>query len=304
MSKKYHGVIPPIITPVDENEKVDEKGFRDLVEYCIKGGLHGLFVAGTNGETMSLTQTERNRAIEIVLDQVGGRIPVMAGVMDSSTSRVVENIRALKAMGGTCAVVTPVFYDRHTSEMETVRHFAGILEKTDIDLMIYNIPPFVGTGIKADTVIKIADLDDRVVGYKDSSGAYTDLLRLIDHFDGTQFSVMEGITPHAMSAILMGADGFVPALAPAFPEMFAAAYDAAASGNIAGAKKYNQLIRKSSSILSMSVNGTAAAKYAISLLGYTDKRVMMPQDPILPEEEEKIRICFDEVNKMFEELKK
>ena len=170
--------------------------------------------------------------------------------------------------------------------------------------MIYNIPPFVGTGIKADTVIKIADLDDRVVGYKDSSGAYTDLLKLIDHFEGTQFSVMEGITPHAMSAVLMGADGFVPALAPAFPEMFAAAYDAAASGNIAGAKKYNQLIRKSSSILSMSVNGTAAAKYAISLLGYTDKRVMMPQDPILPEEEEKIRICFDEVNKMFEELKK
>ena len=114
---------------------------------------------------------------------------------------------------------------------------------------------------------------------------------------------VKDMTLIAMSAVLMGADGFVPALAPAFPEMFAAAYDAAASGNIAGAKKYNQLIRKSSSILSMSVNGTAAAKYAISLLGYTDKRVMMPQDPILPEEEEKIRICFDEVNKMFEELK-
>ena len=107
-----------------------------------------------------------------------------------------------------------------------------------------------------------------------------------------------------MSAILMGADGFVPALAPAFPEMFAAAYDAAASGNIAVAKEYNRLIRKSSSILGMSINGTAAAKFAISLLGYTNKRVMMPQDPIMPEEEEKIRTCYDEVNKMFEELKK
>ena len=171
MAKKYYGVIPPIITPVNSDETVDEAGFRGIIDYCLEGGLHGLFVAGTNGDTMALTQKERNHAIQIALDQVHGRVPVMCGVMDTSTKRVIENIKALEQMGGSCAVVTPVFYDRHTSQDETIRHFEEILKATSIDLALYNIPPFVGTKVDAATVIKIAELDKRVVAYKDSSGA-------------------------------------------------------------------------------------------------------------------------------------
>ncbi|MCR4712022.1 MAG: dihydrodipicolinate synthase family protein, partial [Clostridia bacterium] len=88
---KFHGIIPPIITPVDKYENVDEEGYRQLLEYCIEGGLHGILVCGTNGETMALTQKERNNAIRITVDQVNGRIPVMAGCMDTSTRRVIEN---------------------------------------------------------------------------------------------------------------------------------------------------------------------------------------------------------------------
>ena len=88
MLKKYHGIIPPIITPVDTRENVDESGYRQLLEYCVQGGLHGILVAGTNGETMALTQKERTRAIRITLEQINGRIPVMAGCMDPSPRRV------------------------------------------------------------------------------------------------------------------------------------------------------------------------------------------------------------------------
>ena len=109
MKKKYYGVVPPVITPITEKETVDEEGFRQLIDYCIDGGLHGLFVAGSNGECMALTQAERNNAIRIMLDQAKGRVPVMAGVMDTSTRRVIDNIKALEQMGGTCAVVTPIF---------------------------------------------------------------------------------------------------------------------------------------------------------------------------------------------------
>ena len=87
---KFHGIIPPIITPVDEHENVDEKAYRALLEHCIEGGLHGILVCGTNGETMALTQRERNKAIKITIDQVAGRIPVMAGCMDTSTRRVIS----------------------------------------------------------------------------------------------------------------------------------------------------------------------------------------------------------------------
>ena len=94
MTKKYIGVIPPIITPVDEHENVDEKGFRKLISHCIENGIHGIFVAGSNGECLALTQAERDRAIKIAIDETAGRVPVMAGVMDSSTRRVIEMLAA------------------------------------------------------------------------------------------------------------------------------------------------------------------------------------------------------------------
>ncbi len=304
MKKKYHGIIPPIITPVDEKENLDEQGFRALLDYCIDGGLHGIFVAGTNGETMALTQAERNRTIKVTLDQVNGRVPVIAGVMDSSTRRVIENIKALEDIGGTCAAVTSIFYARHTSQDETVRHFERILNETNVDLFIYNIPPFTGLKLNATTVLKIATLDDRVAGYKDSSGAYGDFVQVLSVYKGTPFSVLQGVTPQALSSVLLGADGFVPALAPCFPQMFASAYEAARDKNIELTWKYNELIRESSKILGMSKNSTAAAKYAISLRGFTDKRVIWPQDFTLPEDEGKIKEKVAEVDAMYEALKK
>ncbi len=302
MTKKYHGVIPPILTPVDAKENVDEEGFRALLEHCIKGGLHGIFVAGTNGETMALTQKERNNAIRIALDQVKGRIPVMAGIMDSSTRRVIDNLKELEQMGGTCAVITSIFYDRHTSQDQTVRHFEAIAKETDIDLVIYNIPPFTGLKLTAPTVMKIAEFD-KVVAYKDSSGAFPEFLQVLERYENTPFSCLQGVTPLALTSLLLGADGFVPALAPLFPELFASAYEAGRSKNIELTKKYDVVLRESSKILGMSKNATAANKYAVSLLGLTDKRVIRPQDTIQPDEEKQIARKVAEVNDLYAALR-
>lgn len=303
MAKKYHGVIPPIITPVNSDETVDEAGFRGIIDYCLEGGLHGLFVAGTNGDTMALTQKERDHAIQIALDQVHGRVPVMCGVMDTSTKRVIENIKALEQMGGSCAVVTPVFYDRHTSQDETIRHFEEILKATSIDLALYNIPPFVGTKVDTATVIKIAELDKRVVAYKDSSGAFTDFQQVLSRYRDTDFCVLQGITPHAITSLLLGADGFVPALSVCFPELFASAYEAAAGRDFERAMAYNDLIQESSKILGMTKNATAATKYAVSLRGFTNDRVIAPQDPILDDEKDAIRMKVAEIDTKYQALR-
>lgn len=303
MNKKYHGIIPPIISPIDENENIDVYGYKALLDYCVEGGLHGIFVAGTNGETMALTQKERNKIIRVTIDHIAGKIPVIAGAMDTSTRRVIENIKEIEYSGGTCAAVTPIFYDRHTSQDETVRHFERILSETSIDLVIYNIPAFTGLKLNADTVIKIAKLDKRVVAYKDSSGSYAEFMQVLNEFENTNFSVMQGVTGQALSAVVMGADGFVPALAPAFPEMFVSAYNAAKEKNVDLTKKYNSLIMESSKILKMSKNATAAAKYAISLRGFTDKRVVFPQDTLLQEEEVIIKNKFYEIEKAYIDIK-
>ena len=305
MKPKFHGVIAPIVTPVDENENVDEAGFRALLDWCVDGGLHGILVAGTNGETMALTQRERLRAIKIAVDQIAGRIPVMAGCMDTSTRRVIENIKAAQDVGATCAAVTPVFYDRHTSQDETVRHFERILQETDIpELVIYNIPPFVGIKLAPKTIIEISRLDKRIVGCKDSSGDYSGFMELLHHFKGTQFSLMNGATAQALSEILLGASGFLPSVCPVFPELFANAYNAAAGGDVALTWEYDALLRETSKILGMSKNATAAAKYAISLRGMINKRVMWPQDYTTPEDEARIAAQVRKIDEMYAEFKK
>lgn len=299
MGKKYIGVIPPIITPVDEHENVDENGFRKLLSHCVEKGMHGIFVAGSNGECLALTQEQRNRAIKIALDEVGGRVPVLSGVMDSSTRRVIENIKSLEQMGGEVAVITPVFYARHATQEETVRHFEEISRQTNIDLMIYNIPPFTGQNLKAETIFKIAEID-KVVGYKDTSGSFPDFQKCLSHFKGTDFVLHQGATNLAAASMLLGADGYIPSMAPLFPDIFIKLYEFGRKGDIAKTMYYNEFIEKTSSIWSMCKSQTSATKFALSYLGFCDKRVIMPTEPIVAQEEKNINKKIEEI---FEILK-
>ena len=295
MNKKYYGVIPPIITPVDEKENVDEAGFRKLLRHCAVGGLHGMFVAGSNGETMALTQEQRDRAIKIAIDEVGADMPVMSGVMDTSTRRVIDNIKKLEQMGGTCAVVTSIFYARHTSQDETVRHFEQISRETNIDLLIYNIPMFTGLALTFDTVKKISAID-KVVGYKDSGGNFPDFVKCLSYFKGKDFCLLQGSTPLAAASMLMGADGFIPSIAPLFPELFVKFYEAGKARDIDRTMELNSLIGDTSAILGMSKNATASNKFALGTLGFTHKRVIAPQDGTTPADEENILKKIAEIN--------
>ena len=302
MPKKYVGVIPPIITPVDDRENVDEKGFRKLLHYCIEKGIHGIFVAGSNGETMALTQVERDRAIRIAIDEVGGRVPVMCGVMDASTRRVIENIKRLEQLGGKAAVVTPIFYARHATQEETIRHFEEISRNTELDLFIYNIPPFTGQTLKAETIFKIAEID-KVIGYKDTSGVFPDFVKCLDHFRGTDFILHQGATNLAAASMLLGADGYIPSMAPLFPEPHIRMYEYGRKGDIANTMACNKIISEISAIWPMAKSQTSSTKYAISRLGFCDKRVIKPTEPIQPEEEKRIDAKIEEIKKMVEDFR-
>lgn len=287
MSKEIIGVIPPIITPIDENEKVDEAGLRKLINHCIDHGIHGIFICGSNGECMSLTQAQRDRAIQIALDECSGRVPVIAGCMDSSTQRVIENVQRLEEMGGTTAVVTPVFYARHATQGETVRHFEEISKNTNANLMIYNIPPFTGQNLTADTIIKISKID-KVIGVKDTSGNFPNFIKLLNYFKSSDFLVHQGATNLAVPSMLMGADGYIPSLAPLFPQAHLKLYEYGKAGDIENAMKWGAIVDEICKLNPMAKSQTASTKYAMSTLGFVDKRVCQPTEPITEEEMKRI----------------
>jgi len=295
------GIIPPIVTPVDENEDVDEKGFRKLIDHCITKGLHGFFIAGTNGESLSLTQEQRDKAISIALSEAKGRVPILAGAMDTSTRRVIENIKKLEQMGGEFAVVSSVFYSNHSSPRETIRHFEEIAKNTSAKLIIYNIPPFTGQNITADMVIELSKID-KVVALKDSSGNFIQFLNTLNYFRGTSFRIMQGIPDLFAQSMLMGAHGGVLGPAPLFPEIYIDVYESSLKRDIDRIIQLTSFVQKISAINKFSAYGVSVTKYAMSTLGFFDGRVLKPSEPVKKEEEPKIREAIQRVNEEYKEF--
>ena len=298
MNKKYSGIIPPISTPIDQYENVDEVALRRLVNYTVDTGMHGIFVAGSNGESMGLTQAERDRAIRITIEETAGRIPVMAGVMDTSTRRVVDNIKRLEQLGGEAAVITPIFYARAAKPSETIRHFEEISKRTNVDILVYNIPSYTYNNLRAETVFELAKID-RVVGYKDSSGSMIDVIKCLNHFKGTDFSILQGMVQLAAVSVLMGADGFIPSIGTAFPQVCLKVYEYAKNRDIDQMMYWNELLNECMTLCAMSSNGTSSTKCALSAVGLFDERVTLPLEPV--SEEEKVRI-YGAIEKLMERI--
>ena len=294
MTKPIYGVIPPIVTPINSDESVDEKGFRKLLRHCINVGMHGIFVAGTNGETMGLTQAERDKAIRIALDECAGKIPVLAGVMDTSSKRVVENIKRLEQMGGKFAVVTPVFYSKHCSSDEFLAHYEYVSRNSNIDIMIYNIPSYTGSALTSEDIFRIAQFD-HIIGYKDSGGSLPDFIKCINYFSNTEFILLQGSSVLASSSMLAGGDGMIPSLAPVFPNIYLGVYESGKAKDIEKTTYWNKYLFEAQSLLNYSKSALAANKYVLSLLHLTSAQVIRPTQPVSNEEGEKIRLRAEEI---------
>ena len=237
---------------------------------------------------MALTQAERDRAIRIAADACNGKAKVFAGVMDTSTKRVIENIKRIEDCGCDAAVITPVFYDRHTSQSEIIRLFEDVTNATGIDLVAYNIPSFVVEKIEPATVAALADID-AVKAYKDSAANFNDTVKVCNALaDREDFSVLNGTPVQYMPSALLGCDGCVPGMASMYPKVFVEAYNASLTGDVELMRKFNKLICLAGSVYASAKNGTAAVKYAVSTMGFMDERIIRPQDGVSPEEKEKI----------------
>jgi 4-hydroxy-tetrahydrodipicolinate synthase len=295
------GIVPPIITPINENENIIEGQLRKLVNHCIEMGIHGIFVGGSYGETMSLTQKERNNAIKVVIDEVNGRIPVFCGVMDTSTNRVIENIKALEQIGGEVSVVTPAFYIKTNCQQEIARHFECIARNTEIPIIMYNIPQFTQVNISVETICKLSEID-RIIGLKESEGSIHKFIALLNYFKGKNFKLLQGTTDIAGLSLLLGADGIVPALAPVFPKIYIRLYEAAMNKDLDSTLAIQEMITKTCEIFNVGLNSISAAKYAMSLLGFTDKRCTKPCEPLNIKEEELISGIFKNMRAVEENI--
>ncbi len=217
------GIIPPVLTPLTADGRVDAEALRRLLDQLIETGVHGLFVAGTCGFGSLLTTDEYVRLVRTTVDHVGGRLPVLAGVLESSTCRVVERLRLIEDLDISSAVLVLPYYLKASTDCQKLRHFEVIRNSTELDLTLYNIPGCVGMNLPIDMVLHMFELD-WIGACKDSSGDREYFHELCRRGGKIGLSVYQGLRPEFAELAELGAAGCVPVPANVNPEPYVQAW--------------------------------------------------------------------------------
>ena len=280
MSIRFEGIFSPTITPLDEKERVDELGFVKQLNRLIDNGVHGIYLLGTSGEFTTLTNSERERAMDIAVKAVGGRVPIICGVMDTSAQRVIQNIEIAEQFGVDVVAATPGYYYPSTDDADLIEFYQAIAASTELPVFIYNIPSTVKTSIKPQVVAQLAEDCDNIVGIKDSSGDWTNCLNLLALLGArTDFSIMLGSHTAIGAAVLFGADGGVISISNVAPKESVALYNAAKARDIDEVHRLQKLLLRLSKMYTYG-QGVSGMKACLEILGVCKAYTTNPLLPV------------------------
>jgi 4-hydroxy-tetrahydrodipicolinate synthase len=267
----------PHITPFTRDGELDVEGLRECVRFWVKGGVSGLVPCGSNGEAPYLTREERMKVIETVVEEVKGRVPVVAGTGSMSTQETIMFTRDAKNLDVDAALVVTPFYFK-LANREIYEHYRTVLEAVDLPIILYNVPKFTGFSLEPVVVSQLVSKYEGVVGVKDSSGSIgtiTEIIRLV----GDKISVLAGTADVALSTLLLGGKGAIIAVANAFPKLCSSLYEAFRRGNYDEASRLQRQVSFLNDVLIKKHNQLSAIKEALKLQGLP---AGYPRKPALP----------------------
>lgn len=283
------GIIVPMVTPFKGREmgEVDHKAFELLTDYLISNGVSGLMVNGTSGEFSLQTREERKAVLRTVVHSSGGRVPVIAGVCESSTKNSLDLAKDAKRAGADALIATgPIYY--RTNDAGLLMHFQKLIDEVDLPLMIYNIPSWIGYNIPPTVVLKLVNKNPgRVAGVKFTTndvGLFLEYLRLLKD----KISIMIGSDSLIFSALELGAAGAVAGSANVLPRETSQIFSYFAKGQTTKAR---EMQAKIDGFTEAMVVGTypAALKEGLKFLGLDCGQVRPPLMPLTGEERKKLR---------------
>jgi 4-hydroxy-tetrahydrodipicolinate synthase len=227
----FRGSIPALATPFCD-DLIDQAGFRDLVEWQIAEGSHGLVPVGTTGESATLSAEEHYRVVELCVEQAAGRVPVIAGCGSNCTRSAIRNIKAAEERGADAALLVLPYYNRPSQE-GLVAHFTALAEASSLPIIVYNVPSRTVTDVTVETVARLAELPN-IVGIKDASGqpARVSAQRLAC---GKDFVQLSGNDDQTLGFMAMGGVGAISVTANVAPRLCADFQNACLSGDWAAA---------------------------------------------------------------------
>lgn len=281
----FRGSIVAIVTPF-KNGKIDEKAFRELIEFQIKNGTSGIVPCGTTGESATLTFEEHNQVIEITIEQVKKRIPVIAGTGSNSTEEAIMLTRHAEKAGADASLQVSPYYNRPTQK-GLYEHFKAIADAVKIPIILYNIAGRTGVNIEPETIAKLAVDCRNIVAVKEASGSLDQMSR-IRLICPDKFELISGDDGLTLPVLAIGGKGIISVVANIVPRDVAEMVLAFERGDIKKARELHFKLLPLIKAVFIETN-PIPVKTAMGLMGLCAPDLRLPMCSMAPENLEKLK---------------
>lgn len=284
-AQDLRGSIVPLVTPFRDGE-LDEPALADLIEWQIESGTHGISVTGTTGEPSSLKLEERQRVIQIAVETVAGRVPVVVGTGTENHDQT-HRLSAYAATSGATALLIVVPYYVRPSQEGLYRHFKAVADRVELPIILYNIPGRSAVNLEIGTVSRLRDNCPNIVGIKEANPDFGHITRLIGQL-GRDFLVFSGIELLSFPVLAVGGAGYVSATGNVLPREVARIYDLASQEKWQEAQDLHYHLMPMNEALFFETN-PVPAKTALGWMGRIDPSVRPPLAALSPENRDRLR---------------
>ena len=280
----FSGSLVAIVTPF-KNGAFDETAYRELIEFQIANGTHGIVPCGTTGESATLSHEEHERVVAFTVEVVNRRVPVIAGTGSNATDEAIAFTAHAKQAGADGALLITPYYNKPTQE-GLYQHYAAVAKAVDLPLILYNIPGRTSVNMTPATIARIAKLDT-VAGIKEGSGSLGQVSDII-HQCGDDFTVLSGDDSLTLPMMALGAKGVITVTANVAPKDMADMVNAALAGNVAGARAAHFKLASLFNALFYETN-PIPVKEALAMMNKIEPEFRLPLTAMSSDNRERLR---------------
>jgi 4-hydroxy-tetrahydrodipicolinate synthase len=297
----FRGIVPPLVTPLSDRDRLDQAGLRRLIEHLLGGGVHGLFVLGTTGEAPSLSYRLRRDLIERVCDQVRGRAPVLVGITDTAFEESLALARHAAESGATAVVLaTPYYFPAGQTELE--RYVRSLAAELPLPLILYNMPSLTKVWFESETLRRLGDVE-QIIGIKDSSGDLEYFSRVAEVVRQVRpdWSLLIGPEHLLGEALALGGHGGVHGGANLYPRLFVDYWEALQRDDRERAERLRHAVQTLQSIYEIGKYASRfikATKSGLSIKGICDDALAQPFDRFQPPERRRVAEVLSRVDRL------
>jgi 4-hydroxy-2-oxoglutarate aldolase len=297
----FKGIIPPMVTPFDENGSIRYDFFERNIEKYIESGIEGFLVLGSNGESVYLEHSEKLKLIEAARKRVPASMTLLAGTGVESTQATIQLTKEAGDRGVDAVLVKNPFYFKSQMTFDVyMAHYTAVADASPVPVIIYNVPVFTGLPIESRLVVELSK-HPNIRGIKDSSGDVKLISEIAWNTDRSTFSIVAGAAPTLFPALMSGAGGGVIAIACAAPKASLALYRAFAAGDYRRAAEVQRIIAPAAGAVTAK-HGIAGLKGAMEFEGFQPGIPRRPLLPLKPEQREDLLQIFRRMNSQLAEL--